>query len=78
MRNEIFATEKFESAESHYPTLYLFDGTDWKTISGDFSNGTTPLGIETIGTDIYYIFGDASSENAIGDPTIIKSKKLTK
>lgn len=76
--NIIVSTEKVESAESHYPALYLFDGTDWNTISGDFSNCLRPVGIESIGTDIYFIYGDASSQNAAGQPTVLQSKKYSK
>jgi len=74
----IVSSMKVESAELHYPYINVYDGTEWKTISDDFSDGTEPTGIESIGTDIYYIFGDATSQGQWIDPTILKSKKYTK
>lgn len=76
--NLIVASMQMESAELIYPYLNIYDGTEWKTITGEFSDGMTPVSISTIGTDIYYTYGDASTENASGDPTAIKSKKFTK
>lgn len=76
--NLIVSSMKFVSAEIFYPYLNLYNGTDWQTISGDFSDGMDPVSVGTMGTDIIYVYGDASSENASGDPTAIKSKKLTK
>jgi hypothetical protein len=67
-----------ESTTSFYPYLNVFDGTEWKTVSGDFSDGMEPVCVSAIGTDIIYIYGDAASENAIGDPTVIRSVKLSK
>ena len=74
----IVSSMKVESAELHYPYINVYDGTEWKTISDDFSDGTEPTGIESIGTDIYYIYGDATSQGQWIDPTILKSKKYTK
>ncbi len=74
----IVSSMKIESADVHYPYINVYDGTEWKTISDDFSDGTEPTGLESIGTDIYYIYGDASSQGQWVDPTIIKSKKYTK
>jgi hypothetical protein len=76
--NVIVSSMKAESAEVHYPYINIFDGTEWKTISDDFSDGTEPTGLESIGTDIYYIYGDEASEGQWVDPTILKSKKYTK
>lgn len=76
--NIILVTEKVESAESHYPALYLFDGTNWNTISGDFSNGKAPISIGTIGTDIYYVYGDANNLTSWNRTKALKSFKLTK
>ncbi|MEA3479267.1 MAG: hypothetical protein U9R60_13855, partial [Bacteroidota bacterium] len=58
----IVSSMKVESAELHYPFINVYDGTEWKTISDDFSDGTEPTGLESIGTDIYYIYGDAASQ----------------
>lgn len=76
--NVIFVTEKFESAESHYPALYLFDGTDWNTISGDFSDGKYPVSVHADGTDIYYIYGDANNLTSWNNTKSLKSMKLTR
>ena len=74
----IVSSMKAESAAVHYPYINVFDGTEWKTISDDFSGGTDPTGLESIGTDIYYIYGDSASQGQWVDPTILKSKKYTK
>lgn len=74
----IVSSMKAESAEVHYPYINVFDGTVWKTISDDFSGGTYPTSLESIGADIYYFYGDAASQGQGVDPTILKSKKYTK
>lgn len=65
----IIVTNK--SYESDYPFINVYDGSAWSTVSGDFSDGIDPVALSTIGTDIYYIYGDASSENAAGYPGIL-------
>jgi hypothetical protein len=75
----IVSSMKVESAVVHYPYINVFDGTEWKTISDDFSGGTDPTGLESIGTDIYYIYGDAASEEQwVIHPMILNSKKYSK
>jgi hypothetical protein len=74
----IVSSMKYESTELFYPYLNLYDGTEWKTISGNFNDGIQPVGLSIIDTDIYYVYGDAATENQLGDPTSIKSKKMTK
>ena len=75
----IVASMKYnESTTSFYPYLNLYDGLEWKTISGDFSGGIDPAIVSAIGTDLIFVYGDAASENASGDPTNIKSTKMTK
>jgi hypothetical protein len=76
--NLIVSSMNFQSAESFYPFINVFDGNDWKTISGDFSDGMDPVSLSTPGTDIIYVYGEASSENGIGDPTVLRSKKFSK
>jgi len=76
--NVIICSEKIESQSVFYPALFLYDGSNWKSISGDFSDGDTPLAIRTIGPDIYYVYGDASNQSAMNYPTILKSAKFTK
>lgn len=67
-----------ESTTSFYPYLSVYDGTEWKTISGDFSDGIDPACVSATGTELIYVYGDAASENPIGDPTIIRSQKFSK
>ncbi len=77
--NLIVASMKYnESTNSFYPFLNLYNGMEWKTISGAFSDGIDPVSISAIGTDIIYNYGDAFNVNTIGDPQILKSKKFTK
>jgi hypothetical protein len=76
--NLIVSSMNFESADSFYPFINVYNGTEWKTVSGDFTLGMDPVSLCALGTDIIYVYGDAASENASGDPTIILSKKMTK
>lgn len=82
--NLIVASMKYEYEDDSqtslvsYPHLNVFDGTEWKTISGDFTDGVPPVAVSTIGNAIYYIYGDAATINAANDPSAIKSRKLTK
>ena len=82
--NLIVASMKYEFEDASqtslisFPHLNLYDGTEWKAISGDFTDGVPPVVVSTIGNDIYYIYGDAASINDVNDPSAIKSKKLTK
>ncbi len=82
--NLIVASMKYEYADESqtslisFPHLNVYDGTEWKTISGDFTDGVPPVAVTTIANDIYYIYGDAETVNAVNDPSAIKSKKLTK
>ncbi|MFO7939136.1 MAG: hypothetical protein R6U66_05245 [Bacteroidales bacterium] len=82
--NIIVASMKYEYAdESHttlisYPHLNLYDGSEWKALSGDFTDGTIPVTVSTIGTDVYYVYGEKASETATHDATVLKAKKLTK
>ncbi|MGC9341823.1 MAG: hypothetical protein ACP5E3_03910 [Bacteroidales bacterium] len=76
--NLILSSMNFESAESFYPFINIWDGVEWKTLSGDFSDGIDPVSIVAQGTDIIYIFGEAASENGVGDPTRLMSRKFTK
>jgi hypothetical protein len=78
--NLVVASMKYEFADESqiiYPHLNVYDGSEWKIISGDFTDGVLPVAVNAIDTEIYYIYGDASSVNATNDPSSIKSKKLT-
>lgn len=81
--NLIVASMKYEYEDESqtslisFPHLNVFDGSEWKTISGDFTDGVQPVGVNTIGNDIFYIYGDAATVNAVNDPSAIKSRKLT-
>lgn len=76
--NIILASQIFASQDELYPALSLFDGTEWKRISGDFSGGADPVAIGVSGTDIYFVRGDVSSENMQMDPTVLISSKHSK
>jgi len=75
--NLVVSSVNIESAEVIHPFLSLFDGTEWKSISGDFSNGIDPVGLQTSGTTIYYLYGDGTNLNALEEPREIKTMKLS-
>ncbi|MEE4197891.1 MAG: hypothetical protein V2I54_09610 [Bacteroidales bacterium] len=81
--NLIVASMKYEYADEsqtsliNYPHLNLYDGSEWKTLSGDFTDGIIPVTVSAIGTDIYYVYGEKASETATHDATVLKAKKLT-
>ena len=81
--NLIVASMKYEYEDESqtslvsYPHLNVYDGTGWKTISGDFTDGVLPVAVSATGNDIYYIYGDAATVNAANDPSSVKSRKLT-
>ncbi len=77
--NLVAVSMKYNAATSSlYPHLNLYDGTEWKTISGDFSDGTDPAIVSAVGTDLIYVYGDAASENGSGNPIKIISKRMYK
>ncbi len=82
--NLIVASMKYEFEDEtqtsliSFPHLNVYDGTEWKTISGDFTDGVLPVAVNAIANDIYYMYGDAATINDVNDPSAIKSKKLTK
>ncbi len=82
--NLIVASMKYEFEDESqtslisFPHLNVYDGTEWKTISGDFTDGIVPVCLRAIDTDIIYIYGDAASKDASGNPTQIESKKMSK
>ncbi len=76
--NVIIASDKLESQTVHYPALSIWNGTSWKAVSGIFSDGMEPVALITSGTEIYYVYGDITSENATLDPTKLLSAKFSK
>ena len=77
--SEILITSiKVESATLHYPNLSLYDGSNWNTISGNFSDGKYPVSAHADGTNIYYVYGDANNLTSWNETKAIKSMKLTK
>jgi len=76
--NVILTSVKYESQDNIYPFINIYDGSSWKTLSDDFSTGLDPVAVSTINTDIYYMYGNASSEDSNGNPTVIESKKYSK
>ncbi|MDP8217447.1 MAG: hypothetical protein P9M03_01845 [Candidatus Theseobacter exili] len=61
-----------------YPHLILYDGSQWNTVSGDFTDGRDPIGVSTTGTDIFYFYGEKATQNSSQQSTVLKAKKLTK
>ncbi|HSH51313.1 MAG TPA: hypothetical protein VK982_06285 [Bacteroidales bacterium] len=61
-----------------YPYLILYDGSQWNTISGDFTDGFAPIGVSTTGSDIFYFYGEEATLNSSHQSTVLKTKKLTK
>lgn len=56
---------------------YPYTGTaEWKSISGDYSGGTDPVALQTLGNTIYYLYGDASNLNGLEEPVVVKTMKL--
>jgi hypothetical protein len=76
--NLIVASTKYESQTLIYPILSVYDGSAWMNISGDFSNGIDPVTVHAIGTDLYYLYGDATTEDALGYPTSISATQFVK
>jgi len=66
------------SIQSSYPSINVYDGSGWSTVSGDFSDGTDPVTLNTIGTDIYYIYGNANNVTAADYPMSLLSSKFSK
>ncbi len=61
-----------------FPYLVLYDGSQWNTVSGDFTDGRDPIGVSTTGTDIFYFYGEKATQNSSQQSTVLKTKKLTK
>lgn len=82
--NLIVASMKFEYADAsqtsliNYPHLNLYDGSEWKTLSGDFTDGILPVTVSAIGTDIHYVYGEKATENEAQYATVLKGRKLSK
>lgn len=76
--NAIITSIKVESATLSYPNLNLYDGSNWNTISGDFSDGIKPVSVHADGTTLYYVYGDKNNVTTWGDTKSIKSAKFTK
>ena len=74
--NLILSSMNIKSAEVIHPFLSLYDGSEWKSISGDYSGGTDPVALQTLGTTIYYLYGDASNLNGLEEPQVAKTMKL--
>lgn len=60
------------------PNLVLYDGSQWNTVSGDFTDGRDPIGISTIGNEIFYFYGEKATQNSSSQSTVLKAKKMTK
>jgi hypothetical protein len=75
--NLIVSSMNLESAQVIHPFLSLYDGTEWKSISGDYSGGVDPVALQSSGTTLYYLYGDGSNLNALDEPREIKTMKLS-
>ena len=75
--NLIVSSMNLESAQSIYPFLSIYDGTEWKSISGDFTGGVDPVALQSSGTTLYYLYGDRSTLNALEEPQEVKTMKLS-
>jgi len=76
--NVVLTSIKFESQSVIYPFVNVYDGSSWSTLSDDFTTTMDPVAPSAVNTDIYYMFGKASTENSNGDPTVIESRKYAK
>ena len=60
-----------------YPVVGVYDG-EWNRIAGDFSGGSRPVDLQTIGSDIYYVFGDVYSIPELRSmPTVLRSASFS-
>ena len=76
--NVIITSMKYESESSFYPNINIYDGSEWNTFSGDFSNGMKPVSVHADATTIYFSYGDATNVTSFGDTKTIKAIKLEK
>jgi hypothetical protein len=61
-----------------YPSLILYNGSQWYNISGDFTDGRDPIGLSTVGNEVFYFYGEKATQNSAQQSTVLKAKKLTK
>jgi hypothetical protein len=74
----IITSTIIESQTLIYPALSVYDGSSWGLISGDFTDGDTPLQVKAQGTTIYYVYGDRNNQTTWNTPKALKSLKFTK
>ena len=67
---------RIESQQKIYPVVYRYDGNQWQYLPGDFSDGTTPVGVTGSGLDVYYIYGDANELDNLYQPKTLKAVKF--
>ena len=67
---------RFVSAQEIYPAIFRYDGSNWNILSGDFSGGTQPAGIISMGTELYYAYGDANNLDIYNHPKTLKAAKF--
>jgi hypothetical protein len=73
----VVASLYVESTESIYPVVNRYDGAQWATLSGDFSNGVPPVDLTALGTDLIYTYGDAASLDVNHHATVLCSDRLS-
>jgi hypothetical protein len=61
-----------------YYHLNVYNGSEWNTISGDFTDGIEPISVSVVANEIYYVYGEKATLNAANNATVLKAKKMTK
>lgn len=64
--NIIVVNRSLEDLENQHPMLSIYDGTEWKRITGpDFSRGTWPTDVSALGNTVIYSFTEANDDSRI-------------
>ncbi len=76
--NLFIISTRFVSAGGIYPAVFAYDGTTWKIMPGNFTDGIRPAGVMAMGTDIYYVYGDAGDLAPDQQPKTLKAATFKK
>ncbi len=63
--------------EYPYPGLFLYDGSEWKTVSTCIAGVTSPVQVAADGTDIVYIAGDRVDADEYGRLTGLQTYRFS-